>query len=88
MIKNQVDESRFTFEDDGHIAELNYIISDGAMHITHTGVPSEIGGRGIAGQLVKAAFDSAREQGLKVVPACSYAEAWVRKHADYQDLVA
>ena len=88
QIKHQVDENRFTVETDGHEAEVNYTIQNGVMHITHTGVPSEIGGRGIAGDLVKAAFDSAREQGLKVAPDCSYAASWVNKHADYQDLVS
>ena len=46
----------------------------------------EIGGRGIAGQLVRAALEFARGQGLKVRPECSYADAWMRKHPDYDTL--
>jgi predicted GNAT family acetyltransferase len=32
--------------------------------------------------------DDARGQGLKIVPVCSYAEAWFRRHKDQQDLLA
>ncbi len=86
-VEHQSDRSRFAVQVDGHEAELDYVLHDGVMHITHTGVPSEIGGRGIAGQLVKAAFEHARAQGLKVSPDCTYADAWVRRHSDYNDLV-
>ena len=57
------------------------------MTITHTGVPPAVGGRGIAGALVQAAFDWARGAKRKVVPACSYAAQWARKHPEYSDLV-
>ena len=37
----------------------------GVRHITHTIVPPAIGGRGIAGKLVQAAFDLARSSELR-----------------------
>ena len=46
-----------------------------------------VGGRGVAGDLVKAALDYARAQGLRVVPACSYSAAYVQRHPEYADLV-
>jgi hypothetical protein len=58
------------------------------MTITHTGVPAAVGGRGIASALVQAAFATARDEGWKVVPACSYAAAWIGRHPEYRDLVA
>jgi predicted GNAT family acetyltransferase len=57
------------------------------MTITHTGVPPEVGGRGIASALVQAALDVARAEGWKVVPACSYAAVWMQRHPDYLDLL-
>lgn len=51
------------------------------MTITHTSVPAKIGGRGIAGELVQAALDTARGEGWKVVAACSYAAAYMAKQA-------
>ena len=78
---------RFATDVDGHQANLDYEMAGDVMHITHTIVPEAIGGRGIAGELVRAAFELARAEMWKVKPACSYADAWVRKHAEYADLV-
>jgi predicted GNAT family acetyltransferase len=51
------------------------------MTITHTRVPPEIGGRGIAAELMRAALQVAAERGLSINPACSYAAAYMRKHS-------
>lgn len=79
---------RFVAGVDGHIANVDYEMADGIMHITHTRVPEAIGGRGIAGKLVEAAFHHARIEGWKVRPLCSYAATWVRRHPEYADLVS
>jgi predicted GNAT family acetyltransferase len=79
---------RFIIVVDGVEAELEYLLGEHAITITHTGVPPAIGGRGVAGALVHAAVEFARGAGLKVVPACSYAEAWMRRHREYADLRA
>ena len=57
------------------------------MVITHTEVPEPIAGRGIAGELTRVALRFAREQKYKVVPACSYAEAFLQRHEEYHDLL-
>ena len=54
----------------------------------HTLVPTEIGGRGIAAQLVEALVADARAQGFKIVPACSYVVAAFRRHPDWADVAA
>ena len=69
------------------MAELVYGLNDGKLVIEHTSVPEQIGGKGIAGALVKAALDHARGAGLRVVPACSYAAEYIRRHPEYSDLV-
>lgn len=79
---------RFETHVDGFTCELDYSLRDGVMTITHTGVPSEVGGRGIASELVRAAFEAARSEGWKVVPACSYAQVWIGRHPDYSALLA
>jgi uncharacterized protein len=79
---------RFVAEVEGETAYLDYETTDGTMHITHTVVPDAIGGRGIAGHLVRVALDHAREEGWKVRPVCSYAEAWMRRHPEYAELAA
>lgn len=79
---------RFSTRVDGVECELDYTLADGVMTITHTGVPVAVGGRGVAGELVREALTTARGQDWRVVPACSYASAWMDRHPDFDDLRA
>jgi predicted GNAT family acetyltransferase len=72
--------NRFTTEVDGHSARLDYTLSGKVMSITHTRVPPEIGGRGVAADLMRAALEVAQAEGWSVNPVCAYAIAYMRKH--------
>lgn len=73
----------------GAEAEMTYRKEgDGPMVITHTGVPPEYEGRGIAAKLVHAAIADARETGFKITPVCSYVVAQFRRHPEWADLLA
>jgi uncharacterized protein len=72
--------NRFTTVVDGHEARLDYTLSGTVMNITHTRVPPEIGGRGVAADLMRVALDTAKTEGWSVNPVCSYAVAYMRKH--------
>lgn len=87
-IAHSPERRRFVTEVDGYEAYVEYEVEGGAMIITHTIVPAPIGGRGIAAALVRTAVEHARQEGLKVVPACSYAAAWFARHPEYADLEA
>ena len=87
-ILHEVPEQRFVTQAEGHVARLDYIEDEGRLTITHIIVPPEIGGRGIAGELVRAALAYARDAGLKVDPQCSYADAWMRRHPEFDVLRA
>ncbi len=87
-IRHDAARQRFLTEVDGIEGYVEYEARDGGMAITHTIVPSQIGGRGIAGALVKAALEHALGQGWKVDPQCSYADGWIRKHPEYAALRA
>jgi predicted GNAT family acetyltransferase len=73
---------RYELEVDGHVGFAEYELDGGRIIFPHTVVPREIGGRGVAARLVKAALADAKAQGLTVVPACSYVAAYVRRHPD------
>lgn len=86
-ITHDQDAKRFTTEVDGHRAELDYTIEDGVMTITRTLVPPQIGGRDTAAELMRVALQVAAERPLKINPACTYAVAYMRKHAQASDKV-
>ncbi|GLQ94277.1 GNAT family N-acetyltransferase [Dyella acidisoli] len=87
-IRHLVAANRFEVIVDGFVCELDYTLHDKVMSINHTGVPSEVGGRGIAGELVRMALETARREGWKVVPACSYAQVWMERHPEFADMRA
>ena len=82
------EEQRFEAEVNGQLAEADYSLRDDRIIFTHTGVPRSIGGQGVASKLIKTALDYARENNLKVVPLCSFVAAYMRRHREYQDLLA
>ncbi len=86
-INHDPSAQRFTTEVDAQRAELDYTVAGSVMTITHTRVPREIGGRGIAAELMRAALQVAAQRGLSINPACSYAAAYMRKHAQSPDKV-
>lgn len=55
--------------------------------LVHTYVAEKHGGQGIAGQLVEAAFNAAREAGEPVVPICPYVQHWLDERPDQRDIV-
>ena len=80
----------FYIEENGEwIAELTYVKSnDGQITIDHTEVDEKLRGEGIGEDLVKAAVDYARENGLKVKIICPYTKKVVEKHPEYSDVLA
>ena len=75
-------KSRFEVTVDGHTGELVYELDGSRLVLIHTGVPDELEGRGLAGQLVRAAVARARREQLTIVPWCPYARQWLQKHSD------
>ena len=59
----------------------------GKIVFTHTEVPSAHEGQGIGSSLIRFALKSARERGLQVIPICPFFAAYIRKHAEEQDLL-
>ncbi|HTO02862.1 MAG TPA: GNAT family N-acetyltransferase [Opitutus sp.] len=80
-------ESRFETLVDGQLAICEYRLEDDRMVFTHTYVPSQLRGRSIAQKLVEVALKHAMETKRRVVPACSYVEAFIARRPEFQVLV-
>ena len=79
---------RFETTVDGQLCVADYQLRGNVMWMTHTGVPSVVGGRGIAAELVRVALAWAEAQGYTVEPSCSYVEVYMRRHPETQKLLA
>ena len=87
-VTHQVDEHRFLIRLPDGIGELLYSIAGPALlDLYHTEVSPRLRGRGIAGELVAAVCSYARETGSRLIPSCSYVDAWFRRHPEQQDLL-
>jgi uncharacterized protein len=81
-------EHEFELVVDGHRAIAAYQLEEGVIVFTHTIVPKAIEGRGVASKLIKAALDSARDRGLRVVPQCPFVKAYIERHPEYRGILA
>jgi len=79
--------SRFEVSVDGHVAELVYRRHLDRLVLVHTSVPDELEGRGVGGMLVRAAIARAAQEGLTVVPLCSFARRWLERHPEVASTV-
>ena len=72
----------------GHEAEMTYSRAGAKLIIIdHTGVPSELGGRGVGQALVLRAIEDARTEGFRIIPLCPFAKAQFDKHPDWADVL-
>ena len=72
-----------------HHAVVDYQWADeNTLRLTHTKVPSELGGRGIGTVLVGKVLDYAEKQGYQVIPVCPFIAAFIEKRPHYQQLLA
>lgn len=81
------EESRFETETSAGTAVLEYSRSGKRLILEHTEVPKAARERGTGSRLVAAAFQLAREQGLKIVPWCPFVRTYIERHPEVRELV-
>lgn len=79
-------QQRFEALVDGALAKAEYRLDGHVMTMTHTEVPPALEGRGLAAALVRAAFDHARAEGLRIDPRCAYVRGYMERHPETMDL--
>ena len=77
----------YAADGDRLVAEVTFPARDGVAVIDHTFVDDSLRGQGVAGQLVRAAVDQIRADGMKAQATCSYARMWFAQHPEEADLL-
>lgn len=89
LIEHEPDRQRFVAHAEGHVGRLEYRrAAPTTLDYHSTYVPPALRGRGVASDLVRHALAYADEQGLEVVPSCSFVARFIEKHPEFQRLVA
>ena len=88
IIRDNPERHRFEADlGDGSIAIAEYTLPKGKIMFTHTEVPPAHEGQGIGSALIRFALAAARERGLEVIPICPFFAAYIKRHAEVQDLL-
>jgi hypothetical protein len=89
VVVNVPEASRYELRDgERMIGEAAYRRRNGRIALIHTEVDEALEGRGLGSRLVTAALDDARDEGLEVVPLCPFVASFIKRHPEYQDVVA
>lgn len=86
LINNETNH-QFEFHIDGFIAKIEYIRTGNKIYLTHTEVPGELEGQGIASALVKKVLDAVQQMELKVVPLCPFIDKYIKRHPEWNFIV-
>ena len=87
QVTHNTAENRFETVIEGYPGQANYILDGKNFVITHVGVHPALRGQGVAAKIVEASLDYARQNSLRVIPMCSYAAAYMRRHPEYAELM-
>lgn len=87
IVRHNASANRFEVAVNGQLAVADYMVQDERVFYTHTFVPPEMRGQGVAEKLVRAGLKWARAEGRKVVPQCSYVAVFIDRHSEFQDLL-
>ncbi len=87
-VLHRPERQRFEADLGGATALCAYLRSGDAIVFTHTEVPPDFEGQGVAADLVQAALAWVRSEGLRAAPRCSYVASYMRRHPEVQDLLA
>lgn len=87
-VRDNTARHRFELEVDGQIALADYRRNGDTLMITHVETPPALQGGGVAAKVMDGVVAAAREGGLKIMPVCGYAAAYMRRHKEHADLLA
>jgi len=87
VIRDNAEARRFEAAVDGRVAFAEYNRLSTGIVLTHTEVPPELEGRGIASAIFRFVVATLRERGETVMPVCPVFALWLRRHAEAHDVV-
>ena len=88
VIEENKVKKRFEGKVEDKLAIIDYIRAEDKMYLTHTEVPSELEGKGVASKMAKFALEQIKQEGLKLVPLCPFIASYVKRHTEYKEILA
>ena len=81
---------KFYYEENGRqLAEMVYVMAGPQkMIIEHTGVDKSLEGKGLGKKLLETLVSYVRQNEIRVIPLCPFANATFKRVVDWQDVLA
>lgn len=73
---------------EGKTALIEYIRAENKMYLTHTEVPKELEGKGVASSMAKQVLQQIKDEGLFLVPLCPFIAAYLKRHPEWKEILA
>lgn len=81
-------QNQFELHVSGQVAFLEYHREGKKIFFTHTEAPEELQGTGAAAKLVEMSLQCSKDNGLTVVPSCSYVAHYINNHPEWNDILS
>jgi uncharacterized protein len=86
-IAHDEERRRFAADLEQGEAVVDYrLLDDGTLDLRRTFVTESLRSEGLAGKVVRAALDWARENDRKIIATCPYVSRFLERHPEYADL--
>jgi predicted GNAT family acetyltransferase len=79
-VRDNLQASRYELDVGGQTAFALYRREGSTLYIRHVETPPPLRGSGVASRLMEGIAEIAGREHLQIVPLCSYAQAWLRRH--------
>lgn len=86
-VKHDKLNQRFVLEVEGQEVYTAYSLDENVMELYTTYTPPNLRGKGLAGKVVRAAIEYAKENHFYVIPSCSYVAVFLQRYPEYKYLV-
>jgi predicted GNAT family acetyltransferase len=73
---------------DGTVAFIDFKLAHEKLFLIHTEVPPELKGKGAGTAIVEKALQFAKKNNYKIVPICPFVQSYLKKHQEWNDIVA
>jgi predicted GNAT family acetyltransferase len=87
MIHDNETLHRFELAEGGRIVFADYRRTGDTFTLPHVEADPALRGTGAASRLMDSIIALARERGYRLIPTCSYARAWFRRHPHAGDVL-
>jgi uncharacterized protein len=80
-VKDNPSAGRYEMDVNGHLAVAEYRLQGSQIFINHVETPEALRGQGVAAKVMAGVVEDAAARGLTIVPVCSYAAAYMKRHS-------